>query len=150
MSVTTRPNAPTSNRDEAQPTVHRRRRLIAMAVITIPLAAATVSADATAQSAPSTISPCAKSPIETATVVLALPLTQLRAEIDASANSTERPVLDVLLQRVEFATLDQLSRLPGAGDIDGPTPADAATALIDRYNATRAILIAQAWGDCRP
>ena len=120
-----------------------------MAAVTIPLAAA-ASTDATAQSVPTTNSPCAVSPIETAAVVVGLPVEQLRAEIDASANSTQRPVLDVLLERVEYATLDQLGRVPGAGDIDGPTPSEAATALIEGHNAARAILIAQAWGDCRP
>jgi hypothetical protein len=59
-------------------------------------------------------------------------------------------VLDVLLERIELATIDQLSSLPGAGDLEGPSPATAASDVINRHNTVRSVLVAQAWGECQP
>jgi hypothetical protein len=102
-----------------------------------------------AEPPPATSSWCTSTPVDVAGSIVAIPAAQLRTEVDRAVHSTDRPALDVLLERVERATLDELSRLPGAGDLEGPSPAGAAADLIDRHDAVRAVLVAHAWGECR-
>jgi hypothetical protein len=124
----------------------RRRRLLLTAAIGVPLAAATISTETSAQVGPANGSWCASSPVEVASHVIGVPAEQLRAEIGA-VHDTVLSSLDILLIRVDLAMLDQMSRLPGAGDLTGP-PSDAMTDLIDRHNAVHAVLLAQTWGEC--
>ena len=125
----------------------RRRRHLVTAAIGVSLAAATISTSTSAQHEPGSESWCASSPVEVASLVIGVPPEQLRAEVDAGVHDTVLSSFDVLLVRVDLAMLDQLSRLPGAGDMTGP-PSDAMTDLIDRHNAVHAVLLAQTWGEC--
>jgi hypothetical protein len=105
---------------------------------------------AAAERPPTPTSWCASSPVDVASRIIRIPARQLQVEVDRTAHSTHRLVLDVLLERIELATIDQLSRLPGAGDLEGPSPAAAASDVINRHNTVRSVLVAQAWGECQP
>jgi hypothetical protein len=128
----------------------RRRRRLVTAAIGVPLAAATISTETSAQGGPANDWWCASSPVEVASHVIGVPPEQLGADVGAAAvHDTVLSSLEVLLIRVDLAMLDQISRLPGAGDLTAP-PSDAMTDLIDGHNAVHAVLLAQTWGECTP
>lgn len=117
-------------------------RHLAAAVVVVSLAAVPLEADALRSD--TAIDPLwALSPVEAAALVVGGPPDQLRTEVERAARSSARPVTETLLERIDAAARDQLERLA----IAGTSTIEAATALIERYDAVRAVLVAQEWGD---
>jgi hypothetical protein len=114
----------------------------AAAVVAVSLAAVPLEADALPSD--TAVDPLwALSPVEAAALVVGIPPDQLRTEGESTAHSSARPVMETLLERIDADARDQLERLATAD----PSTIEAATALIERYDAIRAVLVAQAWGD---
>jgi hypothetical protein len=118
------------------------RRHLAAAVVAVSLAVVPLEADAL-RSDMAADPLWALSPVEAAALVVGIPPDQLRTEVERTADRSARPVMETLLKRIDAAARDQLERLATAG----PSTIEAATALIERYHAVRAVLVAQAWGD---
>jgi hypothetical protein len=117
-------------------------RHLAAAVVAMSLAAVPLEADA--HPSDTGVDPLwAMSPVEAAALVVRIPPDQLRTEVENTAHSSAQPVMETLLERIDTAAREQLEDLATA---DSSTM-EAATVLLERYKAVRAVLVAQAWGD---